>query len=127
MAGQIIAGLSGLANEWWRWLPQEATNEMLSVEDVDQQILKALGKEFYGAEEREDSEHLASLFMSARLCDLSQSEQYFCYMQQLLISSGKSGDPAYLKHNLMSLLLCIFLLKSIKSIETAMKEDNVAG
>ena len=44
MAGQIIAGLSRLANEWWRWLPQEAINEMLSVEDADQQILKALGK-----------------------------------------------------------------------------------
>ena len=40
--------------------------------------------------------------MSARLCDLSQSEQYFCYMQQLLISSGKSGDLAYLKHYLRS-------------------------
>ena len=74
LAGQIIAGLSGLANDWWRWLPQKARNEMLSVEDVDQQILKALGKEFYGSEEREDSEHLASLFMPARLCNLAQSE-----------------------------------------------------
>ena len=44
LAGQIIAGLLGLANEWWRWLPQEARNEMLSAEDADQQILKALGK-----------------------------------------------------------------------------------
>ena len=75
---------------------------MLSTEDADQQILKALGKEFYGSEEREDSKHIASLFMSARLCDLAQSEQYFCYMQQLLISSGKSGDPTYLKHYLRS-------------------------
>ena len=33
--GQIIVGLSGLANEWWRWLPQEARNEMLSTEDAD--------------------------------------------------------------------------------------------
>ena len=64
LAGQIIAGLSGLANEWWRWLPQEARNEMLSAEDADQQILRALGKEFYGSDEREDSKHLASLFMS---------------------------------------------------------------
>ena len=63
LADQIIAGLSGLANEWWRWLPQEARNEMLFAEDADQQILKALGKEFYGSEEREDSEHHASLFM----------------------------------------------------------------
>ena len=81
LAGQIIAGLSGLANEWWRWLPQEARNEMLSAEDVDQQVLKALGKEFYGSNESEDYEHLASLFMSARLCNLAQSEEYFCYMQ----------------------------------------------
>ena len=44
LAGQIVAGLSGLANDWWRWLLQEARNEMLSAEDADQQILKALGK-----------------------------------------------------------------------------------
>ena len=102
LAGQIVAGLSRLVNEWWRWLPREARNEMLSTEDIDQQILRDLGKEFYGSDEREDSEHLASLFMSACLCDLSQSEQYFCYMQKLLISSGKSKDPAYLKHYLRS-------------------------
>ena len=36
LAGQIIAGLLGLANEWWRWLPQEARNEMLFAKDVDQ-------------------------------------------------------------------------------------------
>ena len=75
---------------------------MLSAEDVDQQILKALGKEFYGFDECEDYEHLASLFMSARLYNLAQSEEYFCYMKQLLISSGKLGDPAYLKHYLIS-------------------------
>ena len=75
---------------------------MLSAEDVNQQILRALGKEFYGSDERKDSDHLASLFMSARLCNLSQSEEYFCYMQRLLISFGKAGDPAYLKHYLRS-------------------------
>ena len=36
LARQIIAGLLGLANEWWRWLPQEAKNEMIYDEDVDQ-------------------------------------------------------------------------------------------
>ena len=76
---------------------------MLSTEDIYQQILRDLGKEFYGSDEREDSEHLASLFMSARLCNLSQSEEYLCYMQKLLISSGKSGDLAYLKHYLKRL------------------------
>ena len=44
LAGQLIAGLSGLANEWWRWLPQEARNEILSAPDADQQLLSALGK-----------------------------------------------------------------------------------
>ena len=38
--------------------------------------------------------------MSARLCDLSKSEDYFCYMQNRLVSLGKSGEPAYLKHYL---------------------------
>ena len=75
---------------------------MLSAEDVDQQILKELGKQFYGPDEREYYEHLSSLFMSARLCNLAQSEEYFCYMQQLLISSEKSGEPAYLEHYLRS-------------------------
>ena len=32
---QLVVGLSGLAFEWWRWLPQEARNEMLSVDDDD--------------------------------------------------------------------------------------------
>ena len=120
LAGQIIAGLSGLANEWWRWLPQETRNEMLYVEDVDQQILKALGKEFYGPNEREDYEHLASLFMSARLCNLAHSEEYFCYMQQLLISSGKSGDPTYLKHYIRS-----FPGHVPDAMEQYMKDKNI--
>ena len=32
---QLVAGLSGLAYEWWRWLPQEAQNEMLSANDAN--------------------------------------------------------------------------------------------
>ena len=40
--------------------------------------------------------------MSPRLCDLSRSEEYFCYMQNLLVSSGKSSEVAYLKHYLRS-------------------------
>ena len=54
---------------------------MLLAKDADQQILKSLGKEFHGADDHDDSEHLASLFMSAELCDLSQAEAYFYYMQ----------------------------------------------
>lgn len=45
----------------------------------------ALGKEFYGPDENEDYEHLASLFMSAKICDLNKSEEYFYYMRKLLI------------------------------------------
>ena len=32
---QLVAVLSRLAFEWWRWLPQEARNEMLSADDAD--------------------------------------------------------------------------------------------
>ena len=46
---------------------------MLNVGDAYQQILTALGKEFYGPDENEYYEHLASLFMSARICDLNKS------------------------------------------------------
>ena len=49
---QLVAGLSGLAYEWCRWLPQEAQNEMLSTDDADQQILRGLSKEFYGFDTR---------------------------------------------------------------------------
>ena len=75
---------------------------MLLANDADQQILKALGKQFHGDDQIDDTEHLSSLFMSARLCNLSQAEAYFCYMQKLLIQSGKATDPAYLKHYLRS-------------------------
>ena len=87
---QLVAGLSRLAYEWWRWLPQEAGNEILSANDADQQMLHGLSKELYGPNYKEDYDHLASIFMSARLCDLSKSEEYFCYMQNLLVSSSKS-------------------------------------
>ena len=50
---------------------------MLNAEDADQQILTALGKEFYGPDENEDYEHVASLFMSSRIYDLNKSEEYF--------------------------------------------------
>ena len=93
---------------------------MISAEDADQQILKALGKEFYGPDEREDYEHLASLFMPARLCNLAQSEEYFYYMQQLLISSRKSGDPPYLKHYIRS-----FPGHVPDAVEQYMKDKNI--
>ena len=78
--------------------------EILNAQDVDQQLLYALGKESYGPDTHEGYEHFASFFMFARICDLSKSEQYFCYMQNLLISSSKSGDHAYLKHYLKSFM-----------------------
>ena len=58
----------------------------------------------YGPDENEYYEHLASLFMSAILCDLNKSEEYFFYMQKLLISFGNADKPAYLKHYLRSFL-----------------------
>ena len=73
---------------------------MLNVGDANQQILTALGEEFYVLDENEYYEHLASLFMLARICDLNKSEEYFFYMQKLLISSGIADKPAYLKHYL---------------------------
>ena len=75
---------------------------MLNAEDADQQILTALGKEFYGLNENEYYEHLASLFILARICDLNKSEEYFCYMQKMFISSGNADKPTYLKHYLRS-------------------------
>ena len=59
----IVSGLSGLASDWWHFLPAEARNEMLLANDVDQQILKALGKQFHADDQIDDTEHLSSLFM----------------------------------------------------------------
>ena len=58
--------------------------------------------------------------MSARLCNLVQSEEYFCYMQQLLISSGKSGDISYLKHYIQS-----FPSHVPDVVEQYMKDKNI--
>ena len=92
---------------------------MLNAWDANQQILTALGKEFYGPDENEDYEHLASLFMSARICDLNKSEEYFYYMQKLLISSGNVDKPAYLKHYIRS-----FLGHVLDVVEQHLKDKN---
>jgi len=102
LALQLIAGFSGLAFEWWRWLLTETKQDILRAEDADVQLLKALSTQFYGSEDHQDPEHLASLFMSQRLCDLSQHEKYLCDMQRLLIESGHADDPSYLKYYLRS-------------------------
>ena len=93
---------------------------MLNAVDADQQILQALGSQFHGADDHDDSDHLDSLYMSARLCDLSQAESYFCYMQKLLIQSGKANDPAYLKHYLRS-----FPGHVPDAVEKYMKDKNI--
>ena len=41
LALQLVAGFSGLALEWWYWIPQESKEEMIN---ADQQIRTALGK-----------------------------------------------------------------------------------
>ena len=102
IATLLITGLTGLANEWWRWLSQRERYEILNGEDADQQLLKALASQFHGGDDEDDADHLQSIYMSARLCDLSQADEYFCYMQKLLIRAGKASDPAYLKHYLRS-------------------------
>ena len=65
-------GFYGLVAKWWCWVPQEKRNEMLGANGVDDQILKALGRLFYGLEDDEDYDHIISIFMSKRLCNLSQ-------------------------------------------------------
>ena len=40
--------------------------------------------------------------MSHRLCDLEKHEQYFFYMQNLLITSSNADKPNYLKYYLRS-------------------------
>ena len=87
-----------MANEWWRWFPQRVRDDILNSDDADQQLLKSLATQFHGGDDEDDADHLGSLFMSARLCDLSLADEYFCYMQKLLIRAGKASDPAYLKH-----------------------------
>ena len=46
---------------------------MLGANGVDDQILKALSWLFYGPEDDEDYDHIISIFMSKRLCNLSQN------------------------------------------------------
>ena len=44
LATLIVAILSGLANEWWRWISQRSRDEIMNADDADQQLLRALGK-----------------------------------------------------------------------------------
>ena len=53
----IVAGLSGLAAEWWRHLPGNIRNDLLLENDADQQILKALSKQFYGEDHADETDH----------------------------------------------------------------------
>ena len=116
----LVTGLTGLANEWWRWLPQRVRDDILNSDDADQQLLKSLASQFHGGDDEDDADHLSSLFMSARLCNLSQADEYFCYMQKLLIHSGKASDPAYLKHYLRS-----FPRHVLDVVEKYMKDKNL--
>jgi len=97
-----VAGFFGLAYEWWRWLPTETKHEILNAEDADMQVLQALSTQFYCSADHQDLEHLASIYMSQRLCDISMHEKYFCDIQRLLIESGHADDPSYLKYYLRS-------------------------
>ena len=74
LANHIVAGFFSLAAEWWRHLPQKEKNNMLAARDADQQILKALIKQFYGEDNGDMTDHYASMFMTARLCNLSQAQ-----------------------------------------------------
>ena len=58
--------------------------------------------------------------MSARLCNISQVEADFCYMQKLLIQSSKATDPAYLKHYLRS-----FPGHVLDAVEQYLKDKNI--
>ena len=80
LGGMIVAGFSGLTSDWWENIPANARNAMLFADDGDQQILKALSKKFHGEDEIDERDHYASLFMTARLCNLAHVEEYFCYM-----------------------------------------------
>ena len=120
LALQLVAGLLGLASEWWRWIPQESREEMINARYAEQQIFTTLDKEFYGSDENEYYEHLSSLFMLARICDLNKIEEYFCYMQKLLISSGNADKPAYLKHYLR-----IFPRHVLDVVEQHIKDKSI--
>lgn len=75
---------------------------MLDALDADTQVLQALGRELYGPDNHQDLEHLRYMFLSQRLCNLALHEEYLCYMKYLLITSGKTDDPTYLKYYLHS-------------------------
>ena len=58
--------------------------------------------------------------MSARICDVNKSEEYFFYMKKLLISSGNVDKPTYLKHYLRS-----FLGHVPNVVEQHLKDKNI--
>ena len=79
-----------------------------------------MASQFHGGDDEDDADHLQSIYMFARLCDLSLADEYFCYMQKLLIRAGKASDPTYLKHYLRS-----FPGHVPDAVEKYMKDKNL--
>jgi hypothetical protein len=80
MATQIINGFTCHAATWWRWLSEQAKDDMLRVPKINELILQAPTTQFYGTKVAIDAKDAASLFMSQILCALSHHENNFCYM-----------------------------------------------
>jgi hypothetical protein len=116
---QLVVGFSGFSHEWWIWFPQETRNDMLATTYADEKILSIIGRHFYSPDDEEDYDHLPYLFMSQRLCDLEKHEQYFCYMQNLLITSGNAKKPKFLKCYLRS-----FPSHILDAVENFLKEKK---
>jgi hypothetical protein len=97
MATQIINVFTVHIATLWRWILEQAKDDMLRDPKEDEVVLQAFTIQFYGIEVETYAEPASSLFMSHRLCDLSHHEKYLCYMQKLIIESRKFANPTYIK------------------------------
>ncbi|KAH9328950.1 hypothetical protein KI387_001058, partial [Taxus chinensis] len=84
----IVNGFVGIVKEWWDVNPHHY--EILDGGYAS--LTVALIQEFLGTVDN-DKLRNTTLFLKARLCDMSRIKEYQCYMQKLYYNSGNINDP----------------------------------
>jgi len=87
---------------WWSTLKDADKTKLLQDEKPIAELTKAVLHEFYG-EVVINNKHYSNLFMSQRLCDLNQLQEFYCTMQDYLYTSSDPQNPAYLRKYLSAI------------------------
>lgn len=99
---RITWGFQGNLHFWWERISDNSKLRILQHDKPLDELVKVVVHEFYG-QLTIDMEHHADLFMSQKLCDLRELEDYFCTMQSLLYKVPDPRNTAYLRKYVSSM------------------------